>query len=127
MTIVQKTFSAGLAGFAAIALAGCSTSGESSSPPVARAPVGVEGTWIDAKGVALSTFAGGTFTTVDAQTGTKLATGTYIKTTQNSVEVTGTSLARANAPIGLNCLLVSTSQLNCTSADGSHFTFTRRA
>ena len=126
MTLSRTMLVAGIAAVATMSLAGCTTSAPSSPPPVARAPVGIEGTWIDAKGVALSTFGGGSFTTIDAQTGTRLAEGSYTKTTENSVQVSGTSLARGNAPLGLNCLLISATQLNCTGVDGNHYTFTRR-
>jgi hypothetical protein len=43
-----------------------------------------------------------------------------------SVEITGTSLIR-QSPISFNCLMVSTSQLNCTSSSGQNFVLTRRA
>ncbi|MHA6686384.1 hypothetical protein [Mesorhizobium sp. A556] len=126
MKLLRTISSGGLAVAAAMALAACTTSGPSGPSSVAQTPVGIEGTWLDAKGVALSTFSAGNFTTVDAQTGTKLAEGSYTKTTENSVQVNGTSSARGNAPLGLNCLLVSGSQLNCTAIDGNHYTFTRR-
>jgi hypothetical protein len=74
----------------------------------------------------LSTLNAGTFQTVATDTGQKLSDGTYTLTGPTSVEITGTSLIR-QSPISFNCLLVSTSQLNCTSAAGQNFVLTRRA
>lgn len=125
MSIAQKVLSVGLGLAASTALAACTTSGPS-APPVAAAPSGVEGSWIDAQGTGLSTINGGTFQTVATDTGQKLADGTYSLTGPTSVEITGTSLIR-QSPISFNCLLVSTSQLNCTSAAGQNFVLTRRA
>jgi hypothetical protein len=42
-----------------------------------------------------------------------------------SVQINGTSLIR-QTPVGFNCLMVSTSQLNCTSSSGQNFVLTRR-
>lgn len=124
MTIARKIFSTGLAAAASVALAACTTSGPS-EPPLARAK-GVEGSWIDAQGTGVSTFSGGRFQTVATDTGQKLADGSYSLTGSTSVEITGTSLIR-QSPISFNCLMVSTSQLNCTSAAGQNFVLTRRA
>jgi hypothetical protein len=125
MTFARTVFSAGTAIAASMILAGCMTGGGGggSARPV---QTGVEGTWIDAQGTGLSTIAGGIFTTVATDTGQKLAEGSYMQTTQTSVQITGTSLIR-QAPISFNCLLVSSSQLNCTSSGGQQFVLTRRA
>ncbi|TIL78696.1 MAG: hypothetical protein E5Y89_14575, partial [Mesorhizobium sp.] len=79
-----------------------------------------------AKGTGLSSFTAGTFTTVATDTGQKLAEGSYTMTGATSVEIHGTSLIR-QTPISFNCLMISTSQLNCTSASGQNFVLTRRA
>src|SRR5690606_33799901 len=92
MTIALRLLPAGLAAAGALALAGCMSGGPGGPPVSSSTPKGVEGSWLDAQGVALSTFAGGSFTTVDARTGAKLAAGTYINTAQNAVEITGNSL-----------------------------------
>lgn len=92
---------------------------------MAQAPRGVEGSWIDAKGTGLSTLSGGRFQTVATDTGQKLADGSYTMTGAASVEINGTSLIRQSG-ISFNCLLVSTSQMNCTSAAGQNFVLTRR-
>lgn len=124
MTIARNVLSMGVAGAIATMLAACATSGPD-QPPMAAAPKGVEGSWIDAKGTGLSTFSSGKFTTVATDTGQKLADGSYTMTGATSVQINGTSLIRQTG-VSFNCLLVSTSQLNCTSAAGQNFVLTRR-
>ncbi|TPI16929.1 hypothetical protein FJW06_01005 [Mesorhizobium sp. B4-1-3] len=124
MTIARKLLSLGAAA-SLLAAAACTTT-EPSQPLPAAAPKGVEGNWIDAKGTGLSTFAAGKFTTVATDTGQKLSEGSYTMTGATSVEIHGTSLIR-QTPVSFNCLMVSTSQLNCTSAAGQNFVLTRRA
>lgn len=124
MSIARKIVSISIAAAGLAALAACATSGPD-QPPMAAAPKGVEGSWIDAKGTGLSTFASGTFTTVATDTGQKLADGSYTMTGATSVQINGTSLIRQTA-VSFNCLLVSTSQLNCTSSGGQNFVLTRR-
>ncbi|KQZ86962.1 hypothetical protein ASD64_05730 [Mesorhizobium sp. Root157] len=125
MDIARKILSASLGVAASFALAACTTSGPP-APPLAAAPTGVEGSWIDAQGTGLSTFNAGTFQTVATDTGQKLSDGSYTMTGPTSVEINGTSLIR-QSPISFNCLMISTSQLNCTSAAGQNFVLTRRA
>ncbi|MDX8528781.1 hypothetical protein RFM68_30360 [Mesorhizobium sp. MSK_1335] len=124
MTIARKLLSTGAAA-SLLAAAACTTTGPSNQPSMA-APKGVEGNWIDAKGTGLSTFTGGSFTTVATDTGQKLSEGSYTMTGATSVEIHGTSLIR-QTPVSFNCLMISTSQLNCTSASGQNFVLTRRA
>ncbi|AZO51112.1 MAG: hypothetical protein EOS58_03050 [Mesorhizobium sp.] len=124
MTIARKLLSA-VAAASLLAASACTTVGPS-EPPIAAGPKGVEGSWIDAKGTGLSSFTAGTFTTVATDTGQKLAEGSYTMTGATSVEIHGTSLIR-QTPISFNCLMISTSQLNCTSASGQNFVLTRRA
>lgn len=124
MNIARKFLSISVAAATVVGLAACATSGPD-EPPMAAAPKGVEGSWIDAKGTGLSTFTGGKFTTVATDTGQKLADGSYTLTGATSVEINGTSLIR-QTPVSFNCLMVSTSQLNCTSAAGQNFVLTRR-
>lgn len=125
MTIALRLLSAGLAAAGALALAGCTSSGPGEPPGPSTPRSGVEGSWIDAQGTGLSTFTGGRFQTVATDTGQKLADGSYKMTGATSVEISGTSLIR-QSPIGFNCLMVSTSQLNCTSSSGQNFVLTRR-
>ncbi|AZO11649.1 MULTISPECIES: hypothetical protein [unclassified Mesorhizobium] len=124
MTVARKLLSAGAAA-GLLAAAACTTTGPSDQPSM-TAPKGVEGNWIDAKGTGLSTFAAGSFTTVATDTGQKLSEGSYTMTGPTSVEIHGTSLIR-QTPVSFNCLMISTSQLNCTSASGQNFVLTRRA
>jgi hypothetical protein len=125
MTNARKLLSASALAGLSIILAGClgGGGGGGSTRPV---QTGVEGTWIDAQGTGLSTLSGGIFTTVATDTGQKLAEGSYALTGATSTQITGTSLIR-QAPISFNCLLVSSSQLNCTSSAGTQFVLTRRA
>ena len=125
MTIARKALSAGAVAALSIILAGC-LGGGSGGGPSRPSQTGVEGTWIDAQGTGLSTISGGVFTTVATDTGQKLAEGSYALTNPTSVQISGTSLIR-QAPISFNCLLVSSSQLNCTSSAGTQFVLTRRA
>ena len=124
MMIARKLFSAGAVVAVAAGLAGC-VSGGTNQGPVAAAPTGVEGRWIDAKGTGLSTIAGGGFRTVATDTGQKLADGSYQMTGPNAILITGTSLIR-QAPISFNCLLAGPNQLNCTSSGGQQFVLTRQ-
>ena len=122
MTIARKILSAGAL---ATMLAACTTGG-SEGPSIGSQPRGVEGSWLNAEGKAVSTLSGGVFTTVSAETGEKFADGSYTKTGATSVEINGTSLIRQQ-PIAFNCLLVSINQLNCTSSAGQNFVLTRRS
>jgi len=125
MNIARKVLNAGLIMLTAGALASCTTAPPPPGGPIA-ARNGVDGSWIDAQGTGLSTFSRGAFQTVATDTGQKLSDGSYRMTGANSVEISGTSLIR-QSPISFNCLMVSTSQLNCTSATGQNFVLTRRA
>jgi len=125
MTIARKVLSMSVAGALAMTLAAC-VSGGPNEPPMASSPKGVEGSWLNAEGNAVSTLNGGNFTTVSAETGEKFADGSYTKTGATSVEINGTSLIRQQT-IAFNCLLVSINQLNCTSAAGQNFVLTRRS
>ena len=125
MTIARKVLSAGaIAGLSAV-LAGCMSGGGGGSP-TRPAQTGIEGSWIDAQGTGLSTLSGGVFTTVATDPGQKLAEGSYTANGATSVQINGTSLIR-QSPISFNCLLISTSQMNCTSQQGQQFVLTRRA
>jgi hypothetical protein len=124
MMTVRNLVSAGFVAAAAMALTACTTSGPG-GPITPGASKGVEGSWIDAQGTGLSTFQAGRFQTVATDTGQKLSDGSYRMTGPTSVEISGTSLIR-QAPVAFNCLMVSTSQLNCTSSTGQNFVLTRR-
>jgi hypothetical protein len=123
MKTARRIVTAGATACVALALAGCMTGG--GNPPAKRAASGVEGAWIDAQGTGLSTLSGGIFQTVATDTGQKLAEGSYFVSGSTSVQITGTSLIRQQ-PISFNCLLISSSQLNCTSSGGQQFVLSRR-
>jgi len=111
--------------FSALLIAGCATSGPSGQQNAAGPASGVEGDWLSTDGVAVSRFAGGVFTTSALDTGNKLADGSY-RVSGNTVEITVVSLIRQTTT-NVNCALVATSQLNCTSSTGQQFVLTRRA
>ncbi len=111
----------------AAALSSCSYYGGSPGPlPVAtRAPTTVEGTWVDPNGI-VSTFQGGAFNTRTTDSNQLLASGTYINTGDRMVEINMTSLLRKTQS-RVNCALVTSNQLNCTTDTGSQFSLARRS
>ena len=88
-------------------------------------PVGVEGSWADPNGI-VSTFASGTFSTRTTDTNQLLASGSYVSITPKLVEINMTSMVRKTQQ-KVNCAMVTSSQLNCTSDTGAQFSLTRRA
>ncbi|HTO34029.1 MAG TPA: outer membrane lipoprotein Omp10 [Pararhizobium sp.] len=112
---------------AAAALASCQSSPRDvrQLPPQQMAPAGVEGSWVDPNGI-VSTFSGGTFTTRTTDTNQVLASGNYINLSPKLVEINMTSLVR-NTQSKVNCALVSTSQLNCTTDSASQFSLIRKS
>lgn len=115
------------------ALAGCTFDGPRygggyGSGPVARAPSNaVVGSWSTGDGVATTRFnPGGTFEVFANDTGSKLAEGTYRFVSSNDVQLNGFSLLRQQ-PVNNNCRLVSSNQLNCTSAEQITSVMVRRA
>ena len=91
MTTARGMLSAGLAAALAVAVAGCTTGGPG-APPISSAPRGVEGSWIDAQGTGISTFAGGRFQTAATDTGQNLADGSYTMTA-TATDASGQSTA----------------------------------
>ncbi|MBL8582111.1 MAG: hypothetical protein JNL61_07800 [Rhizobiaceae bacterium] len=106
-------------------LAAACVSSPPSQGPSANAPVGVEGEWISTDGVAISRFNGGAFETVATDTGSKLADGTYRMIDPKTVEITVVSRIRQTTS-AVNCALIGSAQLNCTSSAGQQFVLTRR-
>jgi len=125
--MICTTKSAWLAAAMAVtALAtGCTTSG---SGPVAKAPERTyfDGAWTSADGIAESRFAGGVFSTVATENGSKLADGSYVLTDQRTAQITVKSLIR-NTTSNVTCLLATENQLNCTSSAGQNFVLNRKA
>lgn len=94
-------------------------------PVVSRAPSGIDGNWVDANGI-LSSFNNGIFETRTTDTNERLAEGNYRYRSPQLVEIDLRSIVRGTTS-KVNCALVSPSQLNCTTSDGSHFSLNRRA
>jgi hypothetical protein len=108
-------------------LASCQTSMiETRAPALAPAPVGIDGDWVDTRGINTAKFGAGTFTSVDSTTGQTMARGSYNYVDQQNVNLAFTSLIR-NTSVNAACLLVAQSQLNCTTSSGAKFTLVRRA
>lgn len=108
-------------------LAGCEIStGPSSTLPAPVQPqqLGPQGNWIGTDGIAISTFGNGFFTSYAADTGARLAEGTYSVANGNLVQLTLRSLVRGTTS-QVNCLQVQEQQLNCTAASGSQFSLVR--
>jgi hypothetical protein len=113
--------------FMSIGLAGCQVSGPVSTLPANPRPapaIGPTGNWIGTDGVAISTFGNGFFTSYAADTGARLAEGTYTVGDGNLINLTLRSLVRGTTS-QVNCLQVSQQQLNCTAASGSQFSLVR--
>ena len=112
---------------AAAALASCQSSPrEVRQLPTATQvqPVGVEGSWVDPNDI-VSTFTGGTFTTRTTDTNQVLASGNYVNLSPKLVEINMTSHVRKTQS-KVNCAMVSTAQLNCTTDSGAQFSLARR-
>lgn len=111
---------------AAIAASSCVSSApppRSSMPAVARGPA-VDGSWVDKNGI-ISTFQNGAFSTRSTDTNTLLASGTYVSISPTLYEINMTSLVR-NTQSRVNCAMISSSQLNCTTDSNSQFSLNRR-
>ena len=126
MTIARRLFSAGAAAGLTMVLAGCMGLGGGGNPPARSGRRASKAPGSTRRAPAFRRSHGGIFQTVATDTGQKLAEGSYSLTGPTSVQITGTSLIR-QSPISFNCLLISTSQLNCTSSAGQQFVLTRRA
>lgn len=107
-------------------LSACQTS-VLDGPDVAVArPAGIDGDWVGTDGVAVSSFVGGTFTSRATDTGQVLAQGNYSYRDQQNIDISFRSLIR-NTTVNAACIVVSPSQMNCTSSSGAQFTLVRRA
>lgn len=85
----------------------------------------VDGNWVDTNGI-VSTFQGGTFSTRSTDSNTLLASGTYTSASPSLIEIDMTSLVR-NTRSRVNCALIGTSQLNCTTDANVQFSLTRQS
>ncbi|WP_309085133.1 hypothetical protein [Chelativorans sp.] len=86
----------------------------------------LEGQWVDAQGVGVSTFSGGQFVTVASDTGNRVSQGTYRFSNGRNVEIDMTSLLRQTR-MNVSCTMETRNQLNCTNSQGTSFVLTRRA
>ena len=90
------------------------------------APTTVDGSWADPNGI-ISTFQGGAFSTRTTDgTNTQLASGTY-STEPNGVILINLYSNVKRTQSKVNCALVNSSQLNCTSDSGTQFSLARRS
>ena len=123
----MRKISAALLLVSAGLLSACQTAslGGGSGGSVAR-PSGIDGDWVGTDGVAVSNFAGGTFTSRATDTNQLLAQGSYTYRDQKNVDISFRSLIR-NTSVNAACIVVTPSQMNCTSSSGAQFTLVRRA
>lgn len=131
MLISRRTCTA-VSLIAATALAGCYASsppplrgGGPGPAPIVSTPTSVDGEWVSTDGVALSRFYGGRFETLATDTGNRLSEGSYSYIDQSTVTISVTSLIRQTTT-DVNCALVTSAQLNCTSSAGQQFSLLRR-
>ncbi|MET0598856.1 MAG: hypothetical protein ABWZ57_13445 [Mesorhizobium sp.] len=125
MTIdTRKLLKAGGIAILAASISGCMSSGGGGGGGSQSAARGIEGDWDSGDGIAVSSFAGGIFTTKAKDTGNKLADGSY-RINGDLIEITVISLIR-NTTSSVNCKQVDQNQLNCTSSTGSTFVLRRR-
>ena len=112
-----------LAGIAA--LAGCTTINNGPIEP--PKPRGIDGEWVDTRGINTASFANGTFTSIATDSQQVVARGSYTYTdpAQTSVSLAFTSLLR-NTSVSANCLIVMPSQMNCTTSSGAKFSLVRK-
>ena len=118
-------------GYAALALSGflasCQTYGVGYGPSDAVVtPAGIDGEWVDTRGINTARFAGGSFSSVATDTGKIAARGSYTYRDPQNVDLAFTSLIR-NTTVNAACLVVMPSQMNCTTSSGATFTLVRKA
>ncbi len=85
----------------------------------------VEGDWADLGNVATSIFRGGLVATISNDSGIILSNGTYKQFGARGIQIEIYSHVR-NSNIRINCALVDSNQLNCTTQTGSQFVLTRK-
>jgi len=127
MTMTRKTLiSAGALALSSLLLAGCmSSNAPSDRPPMAAQPTGVEGDWVGADGVAVSSIRGGQFSSRAASTGETLTNGTYVARDQRTIDLDFFSI-KSQKRTRATCLLVDVNQMNCTLDSGTQFVLSRK-
>lgn len=114
------------ASLAALAVLGGCQMLDSRPARVAVQPAGIVGEWATSDGIAISQFSpNGNFVLLAADTGNNLSEGTYRYIDAQTIELKGYSLIQRKPTVN-NCLLVSPSQLNCTSSEGQQSVLIRR-
>jgi hypothetical protein len=109
----------------ALAMTACQSTGyydrPDYSPPQAT---GVEGSWIDEQGVAVSTLYSGVFESIATDTGQRISQGTYTYRDPSTIDLTINSIIQGTTK-NATCRLVTSFQLNCTNSDGVRFVLIR--
>jgi hypothetical protein len=123
MTIARKLVFASVAVSLGL-LSACETSGPGGPGGPGKAPSVEEGTWTD--GVAVSTLTAGQFSSRVIATNEVVTTGTYTMRDQRTIDLNFFSV-KSQQNTQATCLLISSSQMNCTLASGTQFSLTRRA
>lgn len=117
-------------GYAVLALSGflasCQTYDVNTGPRMSSPkPAGIDGEWVDSRGINTATFSAGTFTSFATDTGKVAARGSYSYRDQQNVDLAFTSMIR-NTTVNAACLVVMPSQMNCTTSSGATFTLVRK-
>jgi hypothetical protein len=118
-------------GYAVLALSGflasCQTYDINGGPEmVSPKPAGIDGEWVDTRGINTAMFTGGTFSSIATDTGKVAARGSYTYRDAQNVDLAFTSLIR-NTTVNAACIVVMPSQMNCTTSSGATFTLVRKA
>jgi hypothetical protein len=109
----------------ALGLAACQSSNYYDRPSYAPPPTsGVEGSWIDQQGVAVSTLYSGVFESIATDTNQRISQGTYTYRNANTIDLIINSLIQGTTK-NATCQLVTPYQLNCTNSDGVRFVLVR--
>lgn len=114
-------------GIAAVALVVVSVSACQMGGPSRQTArqTGIEGEWVDANGVAMSTLSGGGFRSVAVDTGQQLSTGSYTYRDSQTIDLVINSIIRGTTTQA-TCAQVTVDQLNCTNSAGVQFVLRRR-
>lgn len=108
-------------------LSGCIATGPSfrGGATAPRAPSFAEGNWQQGT-LASYIFGNGSFVGTAADTGNKVADGTYRYINANTIQISSFSAVQQKTIVA-NCLLVGSNTMNCTADSGSTFSLTRTA
>lgn len=111
---------------ALVALGGCQQLGRLSQEPtaVSEQPQGVEGDWMGADGVAVSSLHDGRFQSRSVQTGEMLTEGSYTHQNLQTISLAFFSV-KNDRPTVATCALVDANRMNCTLASGKRFVLDR--